>query len=146
MIWGEEENIPETTTPHPPRSVSPAGEDWVLVGAQAPAPGDLGNLDPLCNTSSPPSSSSSEVGEDAEAAPAVTRGRHHAPPSRLDTLAAAEVKSSKSAQLVKQRNSGKSLSSKALTRSNKCLEVAKRGTTRANFPIRMAGNKNLKQC
>lgn len=150
MIWGEEAGVPESTPR--PRSESPALQDWVVVGPSSPAPGDLASLEPLraetSHTSCPPSSSSSEAGEEEEAATAVTRGRHHAHTSRLDTLAAAEVKFTKSAQLVKQRNSGKSLSSKALNRSNKCLlaEAGKRGVTRANFPIKMAGNKNLKQC
>lgn len=162
MLWGEGE---EASAPAPPlpRSESPAGEDWVLVGPSSPAPGDLGgSLEPLVHSathsdtsSNPPSSSSSEAGEEemvgagAGEARAVNRGRPHAPTTRLDALAAAEVKSSKSAQLVKQRNSGKTLSSKAIKRSNKSIlaEVGKRGAARSSFPIKMAGtNKNLKQC
>lgn len=149
MIWGEEEAV---SVPAPlPRSESPILQDWVVVGPSSPAPGDLASLEPLRPGSSTPpsvpSSASSEVGEEAEAA-MVTRERPHPATSRLDTLAAEEVKSSKSAQLVKQRNSGKSLSSKALNRSNKCVlaESGKRGVPRANFNIKMAGNKNLKQC
>jgi len=148
MIWGEEEAV---SHPAPaPRSESPVLQDWVLVGPSSPAPGDLASLEPLRPGSSTPpsvpSSASSEVGEEAEAT-MVPRERPH-PPSRLDALAAEEVKSSKSAQLVKQRNSGKSLSSKALNRSNKCVlaETGKRGVSRSNFNIKMAGNKNLKQC
>lgn len=149
MIWGEEEAA--THTAPAPRSESPVLQDWVVVGPSSPAPGDLTSLEPLRPGSSTPpsvpSSASSEVGEEAEAT-MVTRERPHPPTSRLDALAAEEVKSSKSAQLVKQRNSGKSLSSKALNRSNKCVlaEAGKRGVSRSNFNIKMAGNKNLKQC
>lgn len=156
MLWGDCESVSSTgseetsSTPPLPRSHSPAEEDWVLVGPSPPAPGDLqAGLQPL----SPPSSTPSEVAE-VEGEPAgptsVNRGRQtHPPTSRLDALAAKEAKSNKSAQLVKQRNSGKTLSSKAIKRSNKSLlaEAGKRGVARANFPIKMAGtNKNLKQC
>jgi len=154
MIWGEEEAV--QAAPALPRSESPILQDWVVVGPSSPAPGDLASLEPLRPGSSTPpslpSSASSEVGDEAPTAPSeaamVTRERPHPATSRLDTLAAEEVKSSKSAQLVKQRNSGKSLSSKALNRSNKCVlaESGKRGVPRHNFNIKMAGNKNLKQC
>lgn len=151
MIWGEEQET-SSTLASLPRSESPAGEDWVLVGPSSPAPGDLATLQPLRpspsdTSSTPPSSSSSELGEEVEAVP-LPRGRPHASSTRLDALAAAEVKSSKYAQLVMQRNSGKSLSSKALSRSNKCMvvEASRTRSTRSSYPIKMAGNKTLKQC
>merc|ERR1711915_1005371 len=55
----------------------------------------------------------------------------------------------KSAQITKQKTSGKALSSKALSRSNKVAfaSVNKKYATRQSFNIKMAGsNKNLKQC
>ena len=70
-------------------------------------------------------------------------------PNPADALALEEAKSVKSAQLIKQRNSGKTLSSKALKRSNKTVhaESGKRqSSARINFSIKMAGNRNLKQC
>lgn len=136
------------TDPSPlPRSESPALQDWVLVGPCSPAPGDLGSLEPLVGDSSDTSGSPSEAGEVPEAASAVPRA-NRAPANRIDTLSAKEVKSAKSAQLVKQRNSGKSLSSKSLNRANKCslVEAGQRRVTRSNFNIKMAGNRNLKQC
>merc|ERR1711970_1011589 len=90
--------------------------------------------------------------EEAEPEPASTRvvnQRPNAAPSRLDALAMAEAKSLKSAQLEKQRTTGKTLSSKALKRTNNSrhAEVGKRANSkRTNFPIKMAGNRNLKQC
>ena len=55
------------------RTPSPSGDDWVLVGASSPAPGDLGALEPLRpgTDSSPPSSAASDVGEEAEPQPGV---------------------------------------------------------------------------
>ena len=152
MIWGEEEEAP--TACLPPRSESPAGEDWVLVGSgPGPAPGDLSALEPLRTpsitplSSTSPSSPASEAGEEAdlEAARAVN---HRTPNNRVDALALAEVRGTRAAQLVKQKNSGKSLSSKALKRSNKAVhaEVGKRHNTRNNFAVKMAGNRTLKQC
>lgn len=107
------------------------------------------------HSSNLPSSSVSEAGDEeveGEPEPASTRvvnQRPNAAPSRLDTLAMAEAKSLKSAQLEKQRSSGKTLSSKALKRTNNSrhAEVGKRANSkRTNFPIKMAGNRNLKQC
>lgn len=165
MIWGEGEQegpapaATSTTTTVRARTPSPSGDDWVLVGASSPAPGDLGALEPLRpgTDSSPPSSAASDVGEEAEPQPGVvTRygdvrprvvDRTH--PSPADALALEEAKSIKSAQLIKQRNSGKTLSSKALKRSNKTVhaESGKRqSSARINFSIKMAGNRNLKQC
>lgn len=152
MIWGEEEEALAPTASLPPRSESPAGEDWVVVGP-GPAPGDLSALEPLRTpsitplSSTSPSSPASEAGEEAdlEAARAVN---HRAPNNRVDALALAEARHTRAAQLVKQKNSGKSLSSKALKRSNKAVhaEVGKRQNTRNNFPVKMAGNRTLKQC
>merc|ERR1711974_193277 len=128
MFWGEEQDgsSSNASVPLPRRDESPAGDDWVLVGSSSPAPGDLGALEPLrtpassAHSSNLPSSTVSEAGdEEAEPEPASTRvvnQRPNAAPSRLDALAMAEAKSLKSAQLEKQRNSGKTLSSKALKR------------------------------
>ena len=163
MFWGEEQDgssssnggsVPVARR----RDESPAGDDWVLVGSSSPAPGDLGALEPLrtpvssTHSSNQPSSTVSEAGDDdeEEPEPATTRvvnQRPNAAPSRLDALAMAEAKSLKSAQLEKQRNSGKTLSSKALKRTNKSRHEDKGSNSkRSNFPIKMAGNRNLKQC
>ena len=161
MLWGEEQDSSNAASvPRPRRDESPAGDDWVLVGGSSPAPGDLGALEPLrtptssTQSSNNPSSTVSEVGDEEvdEPEPASTRvvnQRPNAAPSRIDALAMAEAKSLKSAQLEKQRSSGKTLSSKALKRTNKSrdAEVGKRANSkRTNFPIKMAGNRNLKQC
>ena len=72
MIWGEEEEALAPTASLPPRSESPAGEDWVVVGpGPGPAPGDLSALEPLRTpsitplSSTSPSSPASEAGEEA---------------------------------------------------------------------------------
>merc|ERR1712088_440172 len=162
-FWGEEQDGSSSSNPSVPlprRDESPAGDDWVLVGSSSPAPGDLGALEPLrtpassAHSSNLPSSTVSEAGdeEEGEPEPASTRvvnQRPNAAPSRLDALAMAEAKSLKSAQLEKQRTTGKTLSSKALKRTNNSrhAEVGKRANSkRTNFPIKMAGNRNLKQC
>ena len=159
MLWGEEQDS-SAQVPIPRRDESPAGDDWVLVGGSSPAPGDLGGLEPLrtpassTNSSNLPSSSASEAGDDevVEPEPATTRVVNQRPntaPNRLDALAVAEAKCLKSAQLEKQRTTGKTLSSKALKRTNNSrhAEVGKRASSkRTNFPIKMAGNRNLKQC
>jgi len=164
MFWGEEQDGSSSngSVPLPRRDESPAGDDWVLVGSSSPAPGDLGALEPLrtpassTHSSNLPSSTVSEAGdeeEEGEPEPATTRvvnQRPNAAPSRLDALAMAEAKSLKLAQLEKQRNSGKTLSSKALKRTNKSRHAdnvgKKANSKRSNFPIKMAGNRNLKQC
>jgi len=57
---------------------------------------------------------------------------------------ATQLKSLKSAQICRQRNSGKALSSKSLNRSNKAV---RRESIKYNMSIKAAGfNKNLKQC
>merc|ERR1712045_8954 len=151
MFWGEEQDS-NPSVPLPRRDESPAGDDWVLVGSSSPAPGDLGALEPLrtpassANSSNLPSSSVSEAGDEeveGEPEPASTRvvnQRPNAAPSRLDTLAMAEAKSLKSAQLEKQRSSGKTL---RRTNNSRHAEVGKRANSkRTNFPIKMAGNRN----
>lgn len=151
MIWGDEELASAPQAIPAPRPGTPDLEDWEVVGGEAPCPGNLAALDPLEGSagSSPTSSSSgSESGEVEPAAPrSANRGRPDAPTTRLAGLAAAEAKSAKSAQLVKQRATGKSLSSKALNRSHKCLLASggRRTAVKSNFPVKMAG-KNLKQC
>ena len=166
-IWGEEAQdgsapVPVVTTPgvKPVRDTSP--DDWVLVGeTSSPAPGNLaGALPPLPGDSTPvsqsSSSSQSEAGDVdmdvvAAVAPAAVvtspRQRHsitqHQAP-RKETL-----KHVKSAQLVKQKKSGKALTSKALNRANKTVYSAgnKKHQFKQNLNIKMAGaNKNLKQC
>merc|ERR1712088_306291 len=151
-FWGEEQDGSSSSNPSVPlprRDESPAGDDWVLVGSSSPAPGDLGALEPLrtpassAHSSNLPSSTVSEAGdeEEGEPEPATTRGvnqRPNAAPSRLDALAMAEAKSLKSAQLEKQRNSGKTLKR---TNNSRHAEVGKRANSkRTNFPIKMAGN------
>jgi hypothetical protein len=161
-IWGEETAeeqtsvaapIPETKTP---RDQSPEGEDWVLVGeTSGPAPGNLGGSLPLPSGSSSPSSASSassdagDVEPMEETLPVAARHRAHHPTTIAQHAAKKEFQQVKSAQITKQKTSGKALSSKALSRSNKVAfaSVNKKYATRQSFNIKMAGsNKNLKQC
>lgn len=170
-IWGasnpEEDEVQQTTTTAttevPPaaassrrRDESPATpEDWVLVGNQ-PAPGDLAGHHPLPSlTPSTPSAASSVIGEEEET-PAEAVAPAGAPvgqdntrvPVRMSHDHTVGLKGLKSAQICKQRSSGKALSSKALKRSNQAVINGKRKeTVRYNLPIKSAGlNKNLKQC
>jgi len=165
-IWGSEtsEEASGQVLVTPPRSPSPDGAcgDWVLVGP-SPAPGDLaGALEPLpvspassSGTSTPASSEESEmddveveVGSTSEPL-VVNRGRPNNPATRVQALAAAELKQVKQSQILKQRSTGKALSSKALKRNNKTMmvEQGKKSFAKQNFNIKMAGNnKNLKQC
>jgi len=159
FIWGgengEEQSPAEISAPvKTPRDQSPEGEDWVLVGgASAPAPGNLGGVLPLpSGAPSPSSSNSSDIGdvEPMEASvPVGNRHRAHHPTALAQQAAKKEFQQLKSAQITKQKSSGKAMSSKALNRSNKALFASgsKKHVTRQSFNIKMAGaNKNLKQC
>jgi len=113
--------------------------DWVLIGND-PSPGSLSGdaLDPL-----PPVSETSSVnGEQVE--PSSTR----VPATRPDLQVAQTQKCLRQAQLTKQRNTNKALSSKALKRSNKAVTCTRKESyTKFTLPIKSAGfNKNLKQC
>lgn len=152
MIWGEGQQT-DSSPSQQPRPDSPVADDWELVGPASPAPGDLGALEPLRPSDSLPSSASasSAASEAGDVVPvvgprALNRGRPCAP--SLDAMAVAEARDTRSAQLLKQRHSGKSLSSKALKRSNKSVivESCRKANARTNFSIKMAGNRNLKQC
>ncbi len=146
-IWGENREEEPSVPAHRPSS--PVGEDWVLVGTQ-PAPGNLGSLDPLPSLT--PSSNSSEAGDevldDLQTDEDVALGHDHARvPVRARQDQAVALKSLRSAQISKQKNSGKALSSKALKRSNKAVMSSRKETAKYNMPIKSAGlNKNLKQC
>jgi len=159
-IWGgeeqagEESGAPPVRAPHSPREASP--DDWVLVGETSnPAPGNLtGALPPLPGDSTPSQSStnSSEAG-DLEAVetpgPVAGRQRGHQQSSVVQQAARKELETVRSAQLVKQKHSGKALTSKALARKNKTVYSAgnKKQIWRQNPNLKMAGaNKNLKQC
>jgi len=160
-IWGGEEAQAQNQGEEvrAPRDHSTEGEDWVLVGeAPGPAPGDLGAALPALpalpsGASSPSvSSSGSDIG-DAEplddSVPLATRHRAHHPTALAQQAAKKEFQHVKSAQITKQKTSGKAMSSKALNRTNKALFAAtsKKYATRQSFNIKMAGsNKNLKQC
>jgi len=156
MLWGEDQQ--RSASPEvQPRPDSPVGDDWELVGPSSPAPGDLGALEPLRPSASLPgslpssTSASSAASEAGDVVPAVgprAVNRGGPSPPSIDILALAEAKEAKSAQLLKQRNSGKTLSSKALKRSNKVqlVDSCRKASARANFNIKMAGNRNLKQC
>jgi len=161
-IWGGEAASAEEAAPNalatPPRSPSPSGEDWVMVGP-TPAPGDLtGALEPLpgtpsslSGTSTPASTEESEAEEVGSTAQplVVNRGRPNDPAARVQALVTQEVKQVRQSQIQKQKNTGKALSSKALKRTNKSImaEHGKKAAFRQNFNIKMAGsNKNLKQC
>lgn len=158
-IWGGEEGREEEIPPSPglqdkmPRSPSP--DDWVLVGETSnPAPGNLGGaLPPLPGDSTPSqsSSNSSEAGdlETVESSgPVVGRQRAHQG-SEAQLAVRKEQESIRSAQLVRQKHSGKALTSKALKRKNKTVysQGNKKQIWRQNPNLKMAGaNKNLKQC
>lgn len=170
-LWGGEQ--PETTTPPdtPPvsaRDSSPAGsDDWVLVG---PSPRQLG-LGSLGRASGRASRDVSRPEEDLSVDATVepvqdtmdttedlleednttnqAAVRVREPATVTQSLGAPPAKLLKSAQLTRQRTSGKALSSKSLKRSNKAVmaQGTRKSIPRNNFPMKMAGaNKNLKQC
>ena len=149
-IWGQE-GAPEeggeavALPPSPLRDPSPSGEEWVLVGNQ-PAPGSLSGLDPLPPSSSNPSSASSEAGEDPEGQ--LGHSESTRVPIRAGHDASISLKNLRAAQLSRQKNTGKALSSKALKRGNKAVIPGKRREVgKYNMSIKAAGfNKNLKQC
>jgi len=167
-IWGEEtegvaqQECPPSSLPSKvTRDQSP--DDWVLVGeTSGPAPGNLaGGLPPLPGDSTPSqsSSSSSVAGDVVEADESVmssgpepasiVASRHRHPTTSVTQTAKKELRTVKSAQLVRQKNSGKALTSKALNRANKTVysHGNKKQQFRQNLNIKMAGaNKNLKQC
>jgi len=159
-IWGEgeEAGAPEAG-PRPQVTRDPSPDDWVLVGeSPSPAPGNLGGcLPPLPgdSSSSATSSACSEAGDNtevievAEPGPVAAASRQRQPASLSQQAAKRELRREKSAQLVKQRNSGKALTSKALNRANKTVysSAHKKQQFRQNLNLKMAGsNKNLKQC
>jgi len=158
-IWGEENAEQQNASTAPavrtPRDLSPEGEDWVLVGgAHGPAPGNLGGALPLPSGESSPagSSNSSDIGDVEpmeDSVPVATRHRAHHPTALAQQAAKKEFQQIKSAQITKQKTSGKAMSSKALNRNNKVVfaSASKKYATRQSFNIKMAGsNKNLKQC
>jgi len=166
-LWGGEQ--PETTTPPdtPPvsaRDSSPAGsDDWVLVG---PSPRQLGlslgrasrdvsrpeedlSVDATVEVQVQDTMDTTEdlLEEDNTTNQAAVRVRE--PATVTQSLGAPPAKLLKSAQLTRQRTSGKALSSKSLKRSNKAVmaQGTRKSIPRNNFPMKMAGaNKNLKQC
>ena len=166
-IWGEEtqdgagvDTPPSLPAPAPARDQSP--DDWVLVGeSHGPAPGDLGGALPPLPGSASSSETSSVAGEEpAPAAAAETeaaalplaapRHMHRAAVRIAQQAARREQRTVAAAQLTRQRNSGKALTSKALNRSNKAVyghAGSKKQQCRQNLNIKTAGaNKNLKQC
>ena len=159
IFGGEEAQTPQALVEEvrAPRDHSAEGEDWVLVGdAPGPAPGDLGAALPALpsGASSPSSSSSSSNNGDAEpmedTVPVAARHRAHHPTALAQQAAKKEFQHVKSAQITKQKTSGKAMSSKALNRTNKAVfasSTTKKYATRQSFNLKMAGsNKNLKQC
>jgi len=159
-IWGGEAETGEERTPSPARQASSPRErspdDWVLVGETSnPAPGNLaGALPPLPgdNTPSQSSSNSSEAGdvEVVEAAgPLAGRQRGHHQGTVAQQAARKELETVRSAQLGRQKHSGKALTSKALKRKNQTVysQGNKKQIWKQNPNLKMAGaNKNLKQC
>ena len=160
-IWGEETQsealVPASTTEVVKKTRDPSPDDWILVGeSSGPAPGNLaGGLPPLPGDSTPSqsSSASSEAGdvlavapEPAAVNPAVKQRSH----TSVANVTKKEMKSIKSSQLIKQKNSGKALTSKALNKHNKTVYANtsnKKQHVKHNLNIKMAGaNKNLKQC
>jgi len=161
-IWGGEEGTGpgEESPPAPVRGAAVLREaspdDWVLVGETSnPAPGNLGGaLPPLPGDSTPSqsSSNSSEAGdvESVESAgPVAGRQRAHHQGTVAQQAVKKELESVRSGQLIKQKHSGKALTSKALKRKNKTVysQGNKKQIWRQNPSLKMAGaNKNLKQC
>ena len=171
-IWGEEtqDGAGVDTPPSLPAPASaPAAaardqspDDWVLVGeSHGPAPGDLGGALPPLPGSASSSETSSVAGEEpapvaaaeteAAALPlAAPRHMHRAAVRIAQQAARREQRTVAAAQLTRQRNSGKALTSKALNRSNKAVyghAGNKKQQCRQNLNIKTAGaNKNLKQC
>ena len=169
-IWGEETQDgagvdTPTSLPAPAaaaRDQSP--DDWVLVGeSHGPAPGDLGGALPPLPGSASSSETSSVAGEESAPAPAAAaeteaaalplaapRHMHRAAVRIAQQAARREQRTVAAAQLTRQRNSGKALTSKALNRSNKAVyghAGNKKQQCRQNLNIKTAGaNKNLKQC
>jgi hypothetical protein len=92
----------------------------------------------------------SENGSISEMATNGEAGRSRVPANINRSLGTPQAKLQKTAQLTRQRSSGKAISSKSLKRSNKnSLVVGNKRKTinRTNFNIKMAGaDKNLKQC
>jgi len=156
-IWGgegetEEGGSPPARPAHTPREPSP--DDWVLVGETSnPAPGNLtGALPPLPGDSTPSQSSSntSEAGDlevVESAGPLAGRQRGHQQSAVVQQAARKELETVRSAQLVKQKHSGKALTSKALARKNKTVYSPgnKKQICRQNPNLKTAG-KQLKQC
>ena len=167
-IWGEETqdgagvdtppSLPAAAPAAAARDQSP--DDWVLVGeSHGPAPGDLGGALPPLPGSASSSETSSVAGEEpapaavteAAALPVVAPRHMHRAAVRIAQQAARrEQRTVAAAQLTRQRNSGKALTSKALNRSNKAVyghAGNKKQQCRQNLNIKTAGaNKNLKQC
>lgn len=120
------------------------GDDWVLIGND-PSPGSLNGdaLDPL-----PPMSADSSVnGDQGDSDLTSDTSSTHVPVPRQDNLQQTQ-KCLRQAQLTKQRNTSKALSSKALKRSNKTVTCGRKmNIAKFSLPIKSAGfNKNLKQC
>ena len=167
-IWGEEtqDGAGVDTPPSLPAPAAAARDqspdDWVLVGeSHGPAPGDLGGALPPLPGSASSSETSSVAGEEpapvdaaeteAAALPlAAPRHMHRAAVRIAQQAARREQRTVAAAQLTRQRNSGKALTSKALNRSNKAVyghAGNKKQQCRQNLNIKTAGaNKNLKQC
>jgi len=157
-IWGQDSVQEQDVAVLPltvqsPRDKSPAGDDWVLVGgAPVPIPVDIVGGVPLPSGDLSPSvsvcSSDVEQMEPNEASEPNTQRTVH-PTTLVKQAADKQFQSLKSAQITKQKNSGKNISTKALNRNNKALFVNGRNKqiTRHSLNIKMAGsNKNLKQC
>jgi len=121
------------------------GEYWEFIGNE-PSPGSLNGdaLDPLPLISADSSVNGDQGDSDLISDPSST----HVPAPRQDP-GIQQTKCLRQAQLRKQRNTSKALSSKALKRSNKTAVTCGRKINCAKFslPIKSAGfNKNLKQC
>lgn len=157
-IWGDETETaaPAVTEEAAVKAVrDPSPDDWILVGeSSGPAPGNLsGGLPPLPGDSTPSqsSSNSSEAGDAVAAAEpaAAAVGVKHRSHCSVANVTKKEMKGIKSSQLIKQKNSGKALTSKALNKHNKTVYAnnSKKHHVKQNLNIKMAGaNKNLKQC
>ena len=167
-IWGEETqdgagvDTPTSLPATAPAARDQSPDDWVLVGeSHGPAPGDLGGALPPLPGSASSSETSSVAGEEsapaaeteteAAALPlAAPRHMHRAAVRIAQQAARREQRTVAAAQLTRQRNSGKALTSKALNRSNKAVyghAGNKKQQCRQNLNIKTAGaNKNLKQC
>jgi len=155
-IWGggeeqqQEEEVEDTPTQE---DLAPTPEgDWILVGPTQ-GPLDLGCLSRPRETIEEKEEEDrvDETGSEDGSIEENKEGENNRCPATFGQgLGTPPAKLLKTAQLTRQRTSGKVMSSKSLARTNKAVMVTgsnRKSVSRHNFRLKMAGsNKNLKQC